>query len=171
MYAVRDKANVTTRERTPEGFLRGSAVVTRTGILEYEASELGLTPPGRIRIRQTPDSVFHPETLRSAQNAPVTIDHPNGGVTPGSYRELSVGSVGTPRPIGEDKLGADIFFGDGVAIDMVDRGGVDQLSIGKSFGLRKTADGTSDYETVGPIHINHIAVVSRGTGWPGCAGA
>ena len=164
---VLDAASVTTRQTTPEGFLRGQCVVTRTGVLDYDSSELGLEGAARrVRVRQTEDSVFHPETSASVQNAPVTIGHPDDGVKPATFRQLSVGSVGTPKRIGDDRLGADILFGDATAISLVHDVGVDQLSVGKEFRLRPSAEEGVDYETVGPIHTNHIAVVERGRAGP-----
>ena len=164
---IYDSVKLSTRERTSDGFLRGKAVATKVGILNYDASELGLGSRGQlVRVKQTPDSVFHPETMRSVQNATVTVGHPEGGVTPDNWRDVSVGSVGSPEKFGEEHVGVDILLGDQTAIATVE-GGWDELSIGKRFNLAPSPnDPACDYQTVGPIDVNHVAVVQRGRAGP-----
>lgn len=165
--SVRDTIALSTRERTPEGFLRGKATVTKVGVLSYDASELGVGPLGQtVRVKQTPDSVFHPDTLRSVQNAVVTVGHPTDGVTPDNWRALAAGTVGSPEKVADSHVGADILFGDRGAIQSVDSGRMEELSIGKRFQLVSSSDADCDYMTVGPISINHVALVERGRAGP-----
>ena len=166
--SAHDRITLTTREKTPDGFLRGKATVTKVGVLEYDAAELGVGEPGNIvRVRQTPDSVFHPDTLRSVQNAAVTIGHPEGGVTPESWRAHAVGSVGSPQRMGDAHVGADILFGARQAVDTVEVAGWEELSIGKRFTIEEAdGDADADYVTVGPIDVNHVAVVEKGRAGP-----
>ena len=54
-------AKTTTRVRTPEGMLRADAVLTRAGLFEYGASELGLGGDGVVTVRRTMDTLRHPK--------------------------------------------------------------------------------------------------------------
>ena len=159
---VTDRIPLGTRRKTDEGFLRAGANLTRTGVLQYDASELGVGRLGEtVAVMQTEESVFHPDTLASAQNAAVTIDHPAVDVQPDNWRALAVGGVASPRR-SEEFVAADVMFGDRQAIETVEAG-VDQLSVGKRFSLVPAPDGVdADFVTEGPIHINHVAVVEKG---------
>lgn len=160
-----DILDISSRERTPEGFLRVKAAITRVGVLTYDAGYLGLGQPGQtIRAYQTPESVFHPETIASARGLPVTLDHPDQGeVTPDNYRWLQVGNVmDTPKQLSDGRLGADLFIGDKDAIETIEAGRR-QLSVGKTFDLVPSEDlKKGDYLTRGPILFNHIALVDSG---------
>ena len=166
-HTVHDAVTLSTRERTADGFLRGKAIITKAGILEYDASMVGGESGNTVRIRQTPDSVFHPDTLRSVQNAAVTIGHPIDFVNPKTWGTLAVGSVSNPHKVGTDHLGVDILFGDEDVIAMVEGGGWEELSIGKRFSVVPAEDDPdADFQTTGPIDVNHVAVVERGRAGP-----
>ena len=161
---VRDKVPLGgSRERTVDGFLMAKARATRTGVLEYSAAELGVedTDSGIVRVRHTEESVFHPETLRSLQNAVVTLDHPAEFVTPATYGRNAVGSVGGAERDGE-MVSVDILLGAQSAIDAVEEGQAEEVSVGKYFNLVADEDSDADYRTEGPLLVNHVAVVERG---------
>ena len=66
-----------TRRRTDEGFVRGRAGLTRTGVFLYTDEELGVGDAGSIvRVMRTPETVFHPDTVASLAGAPITLNHP-----------------------------------------------------------------------------------------------
>ena len=159
---VKDKVDLSTREITKDGFLLGRARVTKPGILEYDAGELGVGEPGRtVKVYQTPESVFHPETISSARGAAITVEHPPSlFVTPDTWKDLTVGNViGEPSKMEDDGLGMSIFLGDRRAIDHVSEKG-SQVSIGKRFKLARAAEGIdADFVTEGPLEINHLALV------------
>ena len=160
--------SVSSRILTREGFLQGKAALTRVGILEYDAAELGVGSLGqKVRVMQTPASVFHKDTIASAQSATLTLSHPKAfdgsyeDVRPETYRRETVGNVfGTPSKVG-DALESDIIVKDANAISVVNDG-MDGLSIGKEFMFNR-AKGTNEYDyiTEGPILFNHVGIVPR----------
>ena len=165
MIHVYDAIKLSSRERTPDGFVRGKAAVTKVGVLEYGGDELGMGNADTvIRVKQTAESVFHADTLSSLRNAALTIGHPPGGVNPLNFRSLSVGSVGNPTKLDGDRVGADIMFGDTQAIQMLENEGWEELSIGKHFTLQEAGDDhpDADFITIGPIAVNHVAMVEKG---------
>ena len=155
-----------TRQRTDEGFIRGRAGITRTGVFVYDAAELGVGPSGKmVKVERTRETVFHDETIRSLTGAPITLGHPENGedVTPENWRAHVVGNiVGTPQNIGDTKLEADVLVGDAKAIEALNKG-IDEMSVGYKFNIIPAPAGAAvDYLTTGPLTCNHAAVVELG---------
>lgn len=156
------------RVKTQDGLLRAPAVITRAGIVEYDAADMGVGARGtRVKLRRTVDSLRHPDTLASMQALPLTHDHPRGGkVTPENWRNVVVGSVGAPNVTDTGEVHAEILVGEPTAIAALDR--YDQLSIGYDATVTKLTDAAdgADYETVGPILMNHVGIVDEGRAGP-----
>ena len=159
------------RERTPEGFLRATAALTRTGVQRYSSEELGLPGPSReVGIYRPPETVFSDDTKASARMKPVTVGHPAHDVTPANYRNLAVGHLGDePFAIDDRRLGASLTLTDADTIAQVEQG-KDQISAGYYMNVlpeRGTFDGLDyDYRVDGPMRINHVALVDRGRAGP-----
>ena len=154
---------ITTREWTPEGYLKAGAVITRHGPFEYKASELpsqlGVGVGPIVTVNRTKDTVAHSGTLSTIQRAPITLGHPSGDVTASSWRNVAVGTVlGAPSVDDEGYVRADILITDKDAAKAVDQG-IDQLSVGYTHGIVRTDEG---FVTSGPMSVNHIAIVSKG---------
>ena len=148
-------ADATTRQRTPEGMLRAGAVLTRSGDFEYQRKELGLDGDGSAVVHRTLESIAHPDTLASLRGAPITLGHPDGGVTPDNFQQVVVGAVaGEPQVQGGVVVG-DVLIGDSDALRRLNAG-TEELSIGYDFVL------TDDLRTYGALGINHVALVERG---------
>lgn len=163
---------ITSRTRTPEGFLRAAAVLTRTGRHRFGRSEMvGITDlpnEPNITVDFTGNSVFHDATLSSLRGTPVTLGHPSTGlVTPDSWRDDSRGSVvGEPRKnVQSGTVDGEVLIGDSEAINALETGR-QQLSIGYTMELERTPNGKAHYKTHGPIVVNHIALVDRGRSGP-----
>ena len=160
-----DLVATSTRTKTPEGFLRGFASLTRSGIIQYRASELSLDgdPDRIVRVYRKPEHVFNEHTVDSIRGAIVTLEHPPSGVTPDSWRKNSVGSVvGEPYRDG-DLLVSEILIGDSRAIEKIEKSGWDELSVGYRHDMVAAGEGKGyDYETSSPLLINHVAIVERG---------
>jgi len=160
------------RSLTPEGFLLCEEVpVARTGEMLYGPGEVPVEPgpDGLIRISRTPDEVFRPETLASCIGKPVTLDHPDDFVTPANFAALGKGAMLNLRRgsgIEDDLLIADLLVTDLVAIEAIQKDGIEEVSLGYE----------ADYEQVSPgrgvqrnIVVNHVALVERGRCGPRCA--
>ena len=164
LVRITDVYRPSTRQKTPEGFLRASAVLTKPGVLEYDAKELGVGAQGdSVLLMQTADSVYHRDTISSARGAAITNGHPaNGTISPSTWKDTVVGSIyGDPHK-DDDGLKAEILIGDEATIRAIEDG-KSELSIGKEISFEKAAgDAPYDYVTTGGIAINHVAVVSQG---------
>ena len=168
--SVTDAATLSSREVTPEGFLRANAAVTRVGVFDYDAEELGIKGVnGKVKVMRTRESVFHPETIASVRDAVLTLGHPPEDVSPENWRTLAVGNaIGEPGPVAgdEDLLGSGVIIRDEKAIKALDDG-LRELSIGYEFMYRKASGGAGyDYESVGPMHVNHHALLDKGRAGP-----
>ena len=145
--------------------MRAMATFTRTGRVAYDASELRLGERGHtVYMNRTPESVFHPDTIQSLIGAPITINHPPLSVSPHVWRQYGVGTVlhAQKMPDSESDMAGSIVLHDAAAIQALDSG-QRELSIGYKVDLVPSATGLPDeYDTVGPMPVNHLALVERG---------
>ena len=110
---------------------------------------------GMVTVNRTLETLGHPATLASLRGAPITLGHPDGGVTPDNFQEVVRGAVaGEPHVAGNAILG-DVLVGDREALQRLDDG-VDELSIGYDFALG------DNNATIGPMIVKHVAIVPRG---------
>ena len=159
-------AQVSSRTKNDLGILFANAAVTRPGIVEYTAKELGLSNrDGTVRVMRTPETVFHADTIATLRGAAVTIGHPEGApiLHPGNWREHAVGTViGEPVKAAGDLLEARIQIGDREAIDALEQSGA-EVSIGYDMKYVEAEPGLGyEFETKGPLKVNHVALVPKG---------
>ena len=155
------------RERTPEGYLRATAVLTKVGVMDYFSSELGIPGPSRqVGVMRPHDVVFHETTMASASMKPITLGHPRDSVNVKNHKRHSVGYLGeTAFALDSEKLAISILLTDERAIKQVE-GGKDDVSVGYEFaGL---VDGAGEYNGKqfqhafdGHMIINHMAIAPR----------
>lgn len=160
---------------TPEGFLKGRAIVTNTGVFSY-SDGVG----GTIYELRPPEEVFHPESLESLKMKPVTNDHPKGLVDSTNAKELQVGHLGD-NPSSTTQISwapkmEDITDGYHLAVDMIItdkktiediKAGKERLSCGYTCDLEKAPEGANwcgiNYDYIQRnIRYNHVAIVDRG---------
>lgn len=165
-YQAHDRFTLTSREMTSEGFLVAPGTLARTGIQEYRAYELGLDADGVdpmkvIRLYRPPQEVFAPDSLRSFENKPITIEHPAGGVNAGNWSDLAKGEVRGVTCDGEF-MKATLIVKAQDAIDAV-LGGKTELSNGYVFELEWTSGTDANgkpYDGIQKnIRGNHVAIV------------
>ena len=164
-------------EKTPEGFLKGRAIITSTGVFPYKDAA------GNVRRElRVPDEVFHPDHLESLKLKPVTNEHPSEEVTPENIGKYQVGQLGTNpssthmeadwgrgQPYGERTdgyhLACDMLITNKDAIADVEAG-KRQLSCGYTCDLEKADDGANHmgmpYDYIQRnIRLNHVAIVDK----------
>lgn len=170
-----DRLNITTeREYTDEGFLKVPARISRTGIQEYLAVEMGLTdrdPKDIVRVYRPEDEVFTDESLTSFANKPVTNNHPPELVNSRNSRQYSVGMSG-PEVTRDGMFAKTVLHvTDEDAIKNIESGKV-ELSNGYTADIEWTEGVTPDGEQYDAIQRNikgnHIAIVERGRAGPAC---
>lgn len=164
---VNDKMVLDARGRryTNDGYLVASGRLARTGVQYYMAKELGLTdrkPNDLVSIYRPEDEVFADDSLRSFEGAPLTIDHPPGGVNASNWKQKAVGDV---RDVSRDDrfMVATLTVRDKDAIKRIETKKA-ELSNGYTFDLDMTpgitADGESYVGVQRNIRGNHVAIVS-----------
>jgi len=156
---------------TPEGFLVCASVpLTRTGVFEYTASEVPVEASldGTVKIQRDDDEVFAQNTIASFEGKPVTINHPEGMVTPENWSELAHGIVqNVRRGQGEmsDLLLGDLLITTEKGIELV-KSGLREVSCGYDAQYEQIEKGKGrQKEIIG----NHIALVTKGRAGGRCA--
>jgi len=154
-----DKAQ-TTRSFTKDGFLVVPATLSKLGVFDYHNKELGKDGEGIQRLARTEKSLFTDETIRSFENAPITVGHPEDDVTAENWKRLAVGSVRNVRRDGEH-LAGEAWIYDAAAIKQIQQFGIKELSCGYRSELLPSQEQGVDFE-MSPMIGNHIAIVADG---------
>jgi len=170
---ITDKLDLTgsasTREITKEGYLKGIAAVTKVGIQYYQARDFGIDSNEMVAVFRPPETVFHPETMESIKQIPITMTHPNEDVNSVNHNRLSVGSTGEQSgPIDDERMGVNFVINDKPIVDGIISGEIGELSLGyDSFiiSVEGSYNGESyGYQFEGPMINNHLAVLEKGDG-------
>lgn len=149
-------------ERIAGGGVRVEGAVANVGVLTYRRADGTET-----RELFPPEEARRPESLKTLQDAPVTIGHPGGGtrmVSPETFRQDSVGHVSGSRSDGRSVL-ADIAIQDAEAIRKVDAGELAELSPGYILMIDPTP-GVFDGQRYDVVQrnrdYNHLALLPPG---------
>ncbi|MGQ7018643.1 DUF2213 domain-containing protein [Vibrio cholerae] len=155
----------TSREYTPEGFLKISGRAAKTGIQEYYAHELELTdrePNAVVRVMRFSDDVFSKSALNSYIGCDVTVEHPETFVNSQNFKSSSVGLVTAASRDG-DFVKVDMIVKDQSAIDAIHSGKV-ELSAGYSCHYETAPQGASYDFIQRDIAVNHLAITNSARG-------
>ena len=163
------------RTYTDEGFLQVPSRISRVGIQQYTALEMGLTdrdPTDIIKVFRPEEEVFSQDSLTSFANKPITDNHPPELVTAKNSKEFSVGHAGPE--VTQDGMFAKtiLHVTDADAIAKIESGKV-ELSNGYIADIDWTPGVTPDsgenYDAIQRnIKGNHIAIVERGRAGSEC---
>ena len=156
-----------TRELTPEGYLKATASITKVGVQMYSARDFGVDSDELVGVLRPDGTVFHPETIASIKLKPITLHHPEDDVDSKNFNRLTIGTVGeTVEPIDSEHLGASIQIMEDDVVKKILAREIDELSLGYDvmvFSRQGTFNGTPYlYEMDGPMVNNHLAVVPEG---------
>jgi len=157
----------TSREYTPEGYLRVPGRVARAGIQQYLARDLGITdrnPADVINVYRPPSEVFSGDSMATYTDVDVVNDHPEEMVNSESFARVSVGHVSGPATRDGDFILANLVIKDKSAIAAVESGKA-ELSAGYEAEYEHSPGVTEDgekYEYLQrDIKINHVALVDK----------
>lgn len=151
--------------KTPQGFLKVSANVSRTGVFKYYNVDGSLRRELRL-----PEEVFNEKALSTLSSAPITYGHPiedgaNVLVDSKNAKKFSVGMLGEQIHTDEKFIAASLIITDSDVIDAVEQGHRREVSLGYSCDLEMSS-GTWNGESYDAIQrnivYNHAAIVSRG---------
>ncbi len=158
-----DATPITGRVITDAGYLKSPAQLSRTGIQEYHARELGMTGDRIVKLYRPAEEVFSADALASFQAVPVTVNHPKDGVSAANWKEHAAGDVLSAAQSGQYMTGQ-LLIKDAAAIKLV-QGGKAELSCGYSFALDETPGeylGQAYDAVQRNIRGNHVAIVDAG---------
>ncbi len=170
-----DKLNIgSKREFTDEGFLMVPARISRVGIQEYTAIELGLNdsePNKVLKIFRPEKEVFNESSMKSFANKPVTDNHPAMLVDSTNAKEFMVGMSGHEITKDGDFVSAQLVITDAIAIKNIEDGKV-ELSNGYTCDIDWTSGTNGKNEQFDAIQRNikgnHIALVTKGRAGSDC---
>ena len=155
-----DKILIPKMKKTKEGFLKGKAIVTRTGVFKY------LNHDGSIRYElRHPDDILTEKSLNTLKSIPITNEHPSDLVTVENAHSFVVGMTGEEILVNDDDsiiTSLTITHKDG--IDVIKRGkqGLSagyKLDVIKEEGIYKGEKYTHRQINV---EYNHISIVPEG---------
>lgn len=151
-----DVATLGNAERTPQGFLRIPAYLTRVGVLEYRRADGTM-----VRELRAPDEVFRAQSLATLSASPVTDLHPTQMVSPKNVRELQIGHVSDHVRADGKLVAAHVTIQDADAIALVEAGKRRELSCGYQCRIDTTPgvfEGQAYDQVQRDITYNHVAL-------------
>ena len=145
--------------RTSEGYIKGTAIVTRTGIFKYVDNQ------GNIRLElRHPEDVLEEDSLESLKQIPITVDHPTVLVDSTNAKNLSVGLTGETVKVDGENIKTTVTITAIDGINAVDNG-KEELSLGYTLDLEEEQgiyNGQPYTHRQKNIRYNHLAIVERG---------
>lgn len=153
----------------PNGYVRCTPRVARTGIQIYKGYEVGRPAMDEVRVYRPEAEVFAHSALQTLAGKPVTIEHPDVPVTPENWRDYAVGHLGDEVLRDGEFIRVPLHLMDAKAIKEV-RDGRAQLSVGYTANL-EWADGVApngekyDVKQTS-IRANHVAITHAARGGP-----
>lgn len=145
--------------KTKEGYIKGMAIVTRTGIFKYIDNQ------GNIRLElRHPDDVLEAESLESLKQIPITVDHPTVLVDSTNAKNLSVGLTGETVKVDGENIETTVTITSHDGITAVENG-KEELSLGYTLDLEEEQgiyNGQPYTHRQKNIRYNHLAIVERG---------
>lgn len=167
-----DRATISGTRRTSDGYLVTEARVARGGnVQDYMGFEIGVNENRVFKVWRPADEVFKRDTLASFAHKPVTLDHPESGVSPENFRDEAIGHLGSEVIRDGEFVRVPLVVMDGNAIAAVE-GGKREISMGYDCELvmeeGTTPDGRHYDAYQRNIRINHCAIVQAGRAGPQC---
>jgi hypothetical protein len=150
--------------RTPQGFLKAPAVLTRVGVFKYKQKDGTIRREARL-----PEEVFKPESLATLSMAPLTNEHPEDAVTPLNVKELSIGTVGENITHDDRLVKSSVIVMDSPSIEEVESGDKVELSCGYDCEMDNTPGvfNGEEYDCVQRnIVYNHVCITKLGRAGP-----
>lgn len=144
--------------RTPEGYIKGSAIVTRTGVFKYIDNQ------GNVRLElRHPDDILEEDSLDSLKQIPITVEHPTVLVDSTNVKQLGVGLTGETVKIDGENIKTTVTI---TSIDGVEaiNSGKEELSLGYTLDLEEEEgiyNGQPYTHRQKNIRYNHLAIVER----------
>lgn len=141
---------------TEEGYIKGEAIVTRTGVFKY----INKDGTERYELRH-PDDVFEQNSLDTLKLIPITNNHPTSCVNSDTASSVMVGMTGENVKVSEDGILSTLTVTDKKTINVV-KSGRQELSLGYKLNRIKEEGnykGQKYTHRQTDIRYNHLALV------------
>lgn len=124
-----DRVKLGKVSKTPEGYLKGNAIVTRTGVFRYQ----NMDGTERLELRD-PNDILTEQSLETLKSLPITHDHPTSLVTSENANSLIVGMTGETVKVIDGHVSVSLNITHKEAISAV-KAGKQELSAGYTVDL------------------------------------
>lgn len=146
--------------QTKAGYLKGDAIVGRTGVQKY----INADGTERLELRH-PNDICAPESLETLKAIPITNDHPTTLVNVDNAGELLIGLTGETVRVDGQAIIATITITHKDAIETINKRNKKELSLGYEVELVRE-DGVYNGEKYTHrqtnVKYNHLAIVDKG---------
>lgn len=154
-----DKILIPRIKKTKEGFLKGKAIATRTGVFKY------LNHDGSIRYElRHPDDILTENSLNTLKTIPITNEHPRDLVNVDNANSLIVGMTGEEVTVNDDSIMVSLTVTHKDAIEAIKRG-KQELSLGYTLDVIEESgiyNGEKYTHRQKNVDYNHLALVEQG---------
>lgn len=154
-----DKILIPKIKKTKEGFLKGKAIATRTGVFKY------LNHDGSVRYElRHPDDILIENSLNTLKTIPITNEHPRDLVNVDNANSLIVGMTGEEVTIIDDSIMVSLTVTHKDAIEAIKRG-KRELSLGYTLDVIEESgiyNGEKYTHRQKNVDYNHLALVEEG---------
>jgi hypothetical protein len=144
---------------TPEGYLAGEAIATRTGVFEYVNAD------GTIRKElRHPDDILENESLATLKLKPVTDNHPSVLVNADNAGVYQVGTTGETVRVDGGNIAVSFVVTDKATVEKIKANKKRELSLGYTLDLVEEAgvfNGDSYTHRQTNVRYNHLAIVQK----------
>lgn len=158
-----DYGQVTSKEKTPEGYLKVWCKAARTGVQLYTRGD-----GTQVREYRPEDEVSNPESLASFGMKAVTMGHPRVALDSENTKLYQIGHAGSEVRYSDGFVQVAVVITDEEAISAIERGDAQEVSAGYRVDYDPTPGVTPDGQSYDGVQrnilANHIAVVPRGRG-------
>jgi hypothetical protein len=144
---------------TKEGYLRGDAIVTRSGVFKYQ----NLDGSTRLELRH-PDDILAQSSLDTLKSIPITNDHPTELVNIDNVGNLLVGMTGETVKIDGDFIISTLTITDKDTIKAINKG-KREFSLGYKVDVveeKGMFNGEEYTHRQTNVDYNHLALVEVG---------
>ncbi len=153
-----DRVFIPKVKKTKEGFLKGTATVTRTGVFKYK----NLDGSDRFELRH-PDEVLNSLSLETLKSIPITHEHPAQLVTVDNANLLTVGMTGETITVNDGEISTSIVITHKDGIEAINKG-KQELSLGYTLDVIEEIgeyNGEKYTHRQSNIIYNHLAIVEQ----------
>lgn len=163
-----DKISLDEIRFTSAGFLVSTPKVSRVGIMEYDARELGFDEEKILKVYRDESEVFSKESIASYAYKPITNGHPPIFVDSKNWKDYSIGQIGGEILRDGEFVRVPICLMDDAAIEVM-KSGRKELSMGYEAELcfEEGEYNGEHYDAVQKnLRMNHLALCDQARGGP-----